>query len=411
VAERLSSPRIGLLWLARLRWHALGAIALAMTLAPWLMGVFVPWRSAFVLVGGLALSNVGCALWGHSERQVARGVLGAVMLVDTSLLTAALALAGGTLNPFVTLYVIEVTLAALLLDLAWLIGVGVASIAGYALLLVLPPVPVGHMGIESSLCAFALTLGINATLVVRIAAELRRRQTALAAAQRESAQAEKLASLTSLAAGAAHELATPLGSIAVAATELEALIESEPAQALLEARLIREQVTRCKQILQRLGARAGSEPGELSQRTTAREVLALLRRELGARAERLETQGDPALELEAPLESLVAVLANLVSNGLQASAPETSVTLSLSAQAGELRFTTLDRGTGIEPVLLPRLGEPFFTTKEPGAGLGLGLFLAFRFARAQGGRLRIDSTPGIGTRVDLELPRLSGAQP
>jgi len=307
--------------------------------------------------------------------------------------------------------VIEVTLAALLLDLAWLIGVGVASIAGYALLLVLPPVPVGHMGIESSLCAFALTLGINATLVVRIAAELRRRQTALAAAQRESAQAEKLASLTSLAAGAAHELATPLGSIAVAATELEALIESEPAQALLEARLIREQVTRCKQILQRLGARAGSEPGELSQRTTAREVLALLRRELGARAERLETQGDPALELEAPLESLVAVLANLVSNGLQASAPETSVTLSLSAQAGELRFTTLDRGTGIEPVLLPRLGEPFFTTKEPGAGLGLGLFLAFRFARAQGGRLRIDSTPGIGTRVDLELPRLSGAQP
>jgi len=405
VAERLSSPRLGLLWLVRLRWHALAGIALAMTLAPWLMGVSVPWRPAFALVGGIALSNLGCALWAGSDRRVSAAALGALLIADTALLTAALSLSGGSLNPFVTLYVIEVTLAALLLDLGWVIGVGVASVAGYALLLASAREVGVHMGIESALVALAITLGINATLVVRIAAAFRQRQAALADAQHEAAQAEKLASLATLAAGAAHELATPLGTIAVAATELEALIEDQPRQALLEARLIREQVTRCKYILQRLGARAGSEPGELPRRTTARELFELVRREVGARAHRLETPGDGGLELEAPLESLAAVLANLVSNGLQASAPEAPVSLSASAQGDAIRFTALDQGTGIEASLLPRLGEPFFTTKEPGQGLGLGLFLAFRFARSHGGTLSIDSRPGAGTRVELELPR------
>jgi two-component system sensor histidine kinase RegB len=177
---------------------------------------------------------------------------------------------------------------------------------------------------------------------------------------------------------------------------------------LLEARLIREQVTRCKYILQRLGARAGSEPGELPRRTTASELFELVRREVGARAHRLETPGNSQLELEAPLESLAAVLANLVSNGLQASAPDAMVSLSASEHGGAIRFTALDQGSGIEASLLPRLGEPFFTTKEPGQGLGLGLFLAFRFVRAHGGSLNIDSTPGAGTRVELELPRQAG---
>ncbi|HEU4579838.1 MAG TPA: ATP-binding protein [Polyangiaceae bacterium] len=409
VAERLSSPRLGLLWLVRLRWHALGGIALAMTLAPWLMGVSVPWRPAFALVSGIALSNLGCAFWARSGRRVVAAAIGALIIADTLLLTAALSLSGGALNPFVTLYVIEVTLAALLLGPGWVIGAGAASVAGYALLLASAREGGVRMGVESALVALAITLGINATLVVRIAAAFRQRQAALAEAQREAAQAEKLASLATLAAGAAHELATPLGTIAVAATELEGLIERQPEQALIEARLIREQVTRCKYILQRLGARAGSEPGELPRRTSVGELFALVRREVGARAQRLETPGDHALELEAPLESLAAVLANLVSNGLQASAPDALVSLTASQRGSAIRFTALDHGSGIEPALLPRLGEPFFTTKEPGQGMGLGLFLAFRFVRAQGGTLNIDSTPGSGTRVELELPSRAGS--
>ena len=139
--------------------------------------------------------------------------------------------------------------------------------------------------------------------------------------------------------------------------------------------------------------------------TTAGEAFDGVRRELGARAERLETLGDRTVAFDAPIESLTGVLANLVNNGLQASPPEANVTLALSARGDAVRFTAEDRGTGIAPSLLPRLGEPFLTNKAPGEGLGLGLFLAFRFARACGGQLRVESEPGRGTRVHLELPR------
>jgi two-component system sensor histidine kinase RegB len=406
VADRFSSPQVGLLWLVRLRWHALVGLAVAMTLAPWLMGVTVPWLPALALVTGIALSNLASLRWASTGRRVHASAIGALILADTLLLSAALALSGGSVNPFVSMYVIQVTLAALLLRLGWVIAVGVVALAGDALLLVSTNAAPVTLGIQSSLLALAITLGINATLVVRIAAAFRQRQAALASAQREAAQAEKLASLTTLAAGAAHELATPLGSIAIAATELEALIETDPAQALIEAGLIREQVARCKHILRRLGARAGSEPGELPRATTGGEAFERVRRELGARAARLEIQGDTALAFDAPPESLAAVLTNLVSNGLQASLPNATVTLSLEQRGERVRFTTSDQGSGIDPALLPRLGEPFFTTKPPGEGLGLGLFLAFRFSSTCGGQLDIDSVPGEGTKVHLEFPRV-----
>ncbi|HTV19538.1 MAG TPA: ATP-binding protein [Polyangiaceae bacterium] len=407
VAERLASPQYGLLWLVRLRWHALVALAVAMTLAPYSMGVSVPWLPAVGLVTGIGVSNLGCLAWLRSDRPVRTSAIGLVLVVDTALLTAALRLSGGALNPFVALYVIQATLAALLLGVGWVVAVGIASAIGYGVLLASPHAAVAP-GPEGSLAALAITLGINATLVVRMVAAYRERQEALASAQREAAQAEKLASLTTLAAGAAHELATPLGTIAVAATELEALLVTAPEHAALEARLIREQVARCKHILQRLGARAGSEPGELPRATTGGEAFDRVRDELGARAERLDTQGDRAFSFDAPIESLVGVLANLVSNGLQASPPDARVTLELSARGGEVRFTATDRGSGITPALLPRLGEPFMTTKAPGEGLGLGLFLAFRFARACGGRLHVESELGRGTRVHLDLPRTPG---
>jgi two-component system sensor histidine kinase RegB len=407
VAERLSSPPVALLWLVRLRWHALVAVAVAMTLAPMLMGVSIAWGPAAIVVAGIGLSNVAALLWLRSERPVRTAALGAVLLTDTLWLTAALALSGGSHNPFVSLYVIEVTLAALLLDVAWVVAVGFVGVSGYAALLAWHDLAIAP-GIESSLAAQTITIGINATLVVRMVKAFRERQAALARAQREAAQAEKLASLTTLAAGAAHELATPLGSIAVASAELEQLIASAPDQALGEARLIREQVARCKHILASLGARAGSEPGEIAQPTTARAVFARVRRELGERADRLHTAGD-AIALEAPPESLAAVLANLVSNGLAASPADASVSLSASASGDRVCFTVTDSGSGIPGAHLPRLGEPFFTTKPPGEGLGLGLFLAFRFAHTSGGRLEIESSPGAGTRVELTVPRERGS--
>lgn len=403
VAERMASPHVALLWLVRLRWHALVAVALAMALAQVAMGATVAALPALGVVAGIALSNVVALFWARSDRPVRTAALGVMLLVDTVWLTAALALSGGAENPFVILYVIEITLAALLLPKRWVGIVGLACVAAYGILLAQPHALVAP-STESSLLAVAITLAINATLVVRVVNAYRDHQEALARAQKEAAQAEKLASLTTLAAGAAHELATPLGSIAVASTELEELIETAPEQALAEARSIREEVTRCKDILQRLGARAGSEPGEMARRTTSGEALERVLKELAGRARRVDLDGAMDLVLDAPVESLASVLASLVSNGLQASNDDGRVELAASTHSDQVRFMIRDGGSGIPEAMLPRLGEPFFTTKAPGQGMGLGLFLAFRFARACGGQLNIESTPGVGTRVCLDLP-------
>lgn len=409
VAERLSSTRTALVWLVRLRWHCVGAQVLALSIARFGLEPALPWVALLGLVIGLALSNAALSVWLRSGRSVSRGSIGGVLLADTAWLTLALALVGGAENPLVVLYVVEVTLAALLLDRWWVMALVLASVVGHGALLVLPVVRLPLvLPPVATLATLAVVTAINAALAARVVTAFRERQEALLLAQREAAQAEKLASLSTLAAGAAHELATPLGTIAVAATELETLIREAPEEAASEARLIREQVARCKHILESMGSRAGSTAGELPRVLRTGELFELVRRELGPSAARLLTEGDAGFEWEAPAESLALVLANLVTNGLQASAGDAVVTLSAATTGSCVRFTVSDRGEGIAASVLPRLGEPFFTTKAPGRGLGLGLFLAFRFAKACRGQLQIESLAGAGTLVRLELPRAQG---
>src|SRR5688572_27785616 len=116
VAERLSSSRAALVWLVRLRWHSVGAQVIALLLARFGLELALTWGPLLALVTGLALSNAALSAWLGSGRSVSRAIIGGVLLADTAWLTLALALVGGAENPLVILYVVEVTLAALLLD-------------------------------------------------------------------------------------------------------------------------------------------------------------------------------------------------------------------------------------------------------------------------------------------------------
>jgi two-component system sensor histidine kinase RegB len=411
VTEWAASEHIALGWLVRLRWHAVGLQAVTIVVSAYVFRLAIPASVLLGIVGLLATSNLFFARWSRSGRAVTPAVIGGILAADTLVLTAELALAGGASNPLTALYLIEITLAALLLSGRWLAVLLATTAACYAFLLAGPAVrlelPDGGV---ARLGVLMVTAAVNGGLAFRVMRAFRERQVALARAQRMAARAERLASLTTLAAGAAHELSTPLGTIAVAATELEDLVSDHPAEALREARVIRKQVERCKQILQQMGAQAGQTAGEMPRSTSGGALFELVRRELGATAERLRTEGDERIVFEAPIDGLATVLANLVTNGLHASRRESWVTLSIGADDTRVRFTAKDEGTGIPGAILPRLGEPFFTTKPPGEGLGLGLFLAFTFAEACSGRLDIESSEGVGTRVQLELPRFMPSQ-
>jgi two-component system sensor histidine kinase RegB len=244
-----------------------------------------------------------------------------------------------------------------------------------------------------------------------VASALQARERELFELQRSAVRHEKLASLSTLAAGAAHELGTPLATIALVAKELEhGLDAARSADELIpDARLIRQEVERCREILQQMAARAGEGAGEMPTVFDVHGVERDLSDALGSRATQIafEREGDRS-ELVAPKALLVQVLANLVRNAFdaQAEAGKTETVRVVTRLQGErAAFEIFDSGPGIPADASSRVGEPFFTTKAPGRGLGLGVFLARAFAEKMGGELVLAARPGGGTVARLIVPR------
>lgn len=416
VAVEKSATAITLTWLVRLRWGFFAAQAITIVLARYLLQVDVPIAELACVVAASGASNLALDVWSRQRRDPHDTTLGGIFALDTLLLTALLYFSGGPANPFSVFYLVHVTIAAVALGMRWAAVVVVLSVLSYAGLFFkhvnVPAMEHAHhsgtaFSVHLQGMWFALTIAASliAYFVTRVSVALRAREMELSRAQRLAARNEKLASLSTLAAGAAHELGTPLGTIAIAAKELERSIRTAPDEAIEDARLIRDELERCRAIVRRMSASAGQTIGEVAEPTTTSGVVAALRERMGdAVLAGVDVQVADA-PFEAPVQSLVQVLANLVQNGLHAT-PEggTPVVLMSDVVSGAVRFTVLDRGKGVAREDLDRVGEPFFTTKPPGQGMGLGLFLARAFADRYGGKLVFASEEGKGTRVTLELP-------
>ena len=344
----------------------------------------------------------------------------AVLAGDTLLLCGLLYFSGGPTNPFSVLFLVQITLAALVLGMRYALLIVALSTASYAFLFFgnVPLRGMEHMQhagtsafnvhLQGMFAAFTLAAILIAYFVTRVSRALRERDAQLAEAQRLVAVHERLASLSTLAAGAAHELGTPLATIAVASKELEHAAEGiASAESLREdARLIRQEVDRCRDIVQQMGARAGDALGEVPEPVEVGTIVSeLLRRFDDGRAAALDVQLSGLRVLTVPWRGLVQAVASLVKNAVEASAGSgRRVVLSVDAQTSRARFVVTDDGTGIAPEALARVGEPFFTTKSPGAGMGLGVFLSRAFADRLGGSLTLTSEAGKGTRAVLEIP-------
>ncbi|HEX3854978.1 MAG TPA: ATP-binding protein, partial [Polyangiaceae bacterium] len=267
------------------------------------------------------------------------------------------------------------------------------------------------MHLQGMWLAYSLAAGFVVHFVSRVASALQAREQELFELQRSAVRHEKLASLSTLAAGAAHELGTPLATIALVARELEhALKRGTPlAELTRDAQLIRQEVERCREILQQMAARAGEGAGEMLAAVDLHGVEQSLSATLGVGAERVTFERVGALtELIAPKRLLVQVLANLVRNAIEAQAEAGAVQpvrVVSHVAAKSAAFEILDVGAGIPAHAVSRIGEPFFTTKPAGRGLGLGVFLARAFAERMGGDLTLAARPGGGTVARLTVPR------
>lgn len=409
--------RINLSWLLLLRWGAAAGQAITVLVVWSGMGIELPLVALFLLIGLGAATNVAASIWAARSDFIHEATPALLMLIDVVLLSGLLGLTGGPSNPFSTLYLVNIALAAAVLPPRWTWALVVVSVGCFGLLFAVSTgdhAGMAHSGLglhfEGMFVAFAVSAVFIAHFVQRVTSELALRDNELADAQQARARAERLASLGTLAAGAAHELATPLSTIAVVARELERKLVPEDEggddTAAEDARLVREQVDRCRHILDQMSVDAGEVRGETFVAVELEELV-LASTEGLLEADRLEVvfqSSDPSRSLYVPKRAVAQALRAITKNALEASPAGSPVEIRAGLNGAEWRIAVRDRGPGMSDEILSRVGEPFFTTKGPDQGMGLGVFLAKTVLSGLGGALDLRSRPGAGTTAELRLP-------
>jgi two-component system sensor histidine kinase RegB len=367
----------------------------------------------------------------RSGAPVSEAELCVQLVVDVLLVTLVLYRTGGATNPFVSYYLVPLTIAAATLRAGFAVVLALLTLWAYTLLLY-RYVPFGpfamagmaelapadpHAGHGMALHTagqgfnlhvfgmwlnFLLSAGLILFFVSRMSRALREQDRRLALQHEHLLQREQVLALGALAAGAAHELGTPLATMSVIARELE---NGLPADSPLheDAVLLRRQLAHCREILQGLRARAaGALP---------RQPLSMLLQESVSRMEVMYPQRRFRVQITAsvctvlPPPTLPQVLTNLIDNAAQAARSE--VNIHWRAEGGDLVLDIRDDGEGVAPEVAARLGQPFVSGRED--GLGLGYFLSHASVNQWGGSIRLQPE-AAGTLTRLRLP-LSLLQP
>ena len=411
--------RLNFSWLLKLRWSQIVGQCFTILGVYWLLGLDVPLAPLFAIVSVELGSNVALALWLARARRVAEWQLAAVMALDVVLLTGLLYFTGGPFNPFSFLYLVNIALAAVVLRarLTWML-VGLAVLGFGGVLLEHRPLPIQHLDPEAYLnlhqrgmwVAFGVAAAFIVHFLLRVMGALAERESELSEAKNLASRQERTASLATMAAGAAHELSTPLGTIALVAKELERSLSRDGAEVatIEDMRLIREQVARCRMILDQMSGHAGRSAGEgievVSVQSLIREATAEVR---DAPPLEIDVDADTAaVTLSIPPKAVAQALRNVVTNAQDASDPDAPVRIEVRAGDGEVHVRIRDRGPGMSEEVKAHAGEPFFTTKPPGLGMGLGLFLSRAVVDKLGGELAISSWPERGTEVTIAIPEV-----
>lgn len=436
VQQNQESSKILFSWLLLLRWGAVTCQIILITAVSFFFRIDIPAAILSAIIIFQVVSNFYFMYLQKQKISIPDGLFVAVMFLDTTLLTLLLYYTGGPMNPFTFLYMVHIVLGAILMKQNWAWGLAFLAIACYASLFLLPgenttfdftgsiskPGQVLCLSVEKMSSqvedhmklhllgmwlAFSITNIFIVFFVGRIQKALSMQQKTLADLEASKMRNEKLASLATLAAGAAHEFSTPLSTIAVASGEMLHSLEQHdgPDELIEDAELIRNQVNRCKEILYQMTADAGEHLGELVQKFTVRNLVAeALRTFSAADKDRISIQNNVEdLTLTLPSRTMARIIRGLLKNSLDASDNGKSITFDCWTDNSYLYFRVNDQGKGMNKDTLSKATEPFFTTKEPGKGLGLGLFLARSAAERFGGYLLIDSENNEGTQVTMAL--------
>ncbi len=423
---REDPARVRLETLLTLRWIAIAGQLATVLVVHFGLGFSFPLWGALTAIAISAAVNLYLMRRHPPGRQLSDRDVATELAFDLVQLSFLLYLTGGLANPFALLILAPVTISATVLSrrsTLLLLLMGLLLISALALWhRPLPwtgtPLVIPRLYLFGVWAGLALAMTFLALYVARVSAEARQRARALAATQAALARAQKLSDLGTLAAAAAHELGTPLGTITLVARELLCdLAPSDPHHEDVE--LIAAQAARCREILQQLSA----TPADAADHPFNRQPLAALAREAARPFERLT---DVVIEIrDQPTDSaagtqpvvrrrpeILHALTSFIENAVGFARSRVVVEIVWNSDAVSMRI--VDDGPGFDAAILRSLGDPYLRRggrafaapgRDGAAGLGLGVFIAKTLLERTGARVGFANRSSGGAVVDIHWPR------
>lgn len=359
----------------------------------------------------------GFTAWrAQQSRPVSDTELFLQLLTDVLALSGVFYLTGGATNPFVGFYLLPLMIAATILPKRFVWSMAGIAITCYSLLMYfyLPLDPHSHMHHDASFnqhvfgmwFGFVFSAGLVSFFVTNMAQSLRDRDRILAAAREQALRDESLVALGTLAAGAAHELGTPLNTMAIVVDELK--LDYSPrkdADLHEQLSLVSEQIQRCKEALSVMSASAGelrADAGETMPVDIYLHNLFINWHTEHPKIELAQTVHgcQPVPQLLAD-RSLDQAITNILNNAAEASPQWVSIKAEWTAHHLDLEIH--DRGPGLNPEAKARIGKTPYSNKAD--GLGVGLYLAHSAIERLGGKVEYTELPeGKGTCTRIHLP-------
>jgi two-component system sensor histidine kinase RegB len=412
-AEKDAS-RILLRWLLGLRFAVFGLLALTLPIGERYFGFHVDYRLAVPALVAVAIASAA-VLRRRAADPVPSRVIAFGVALDLIAIGTLLAASGGAANPFSAVFFVHVALAASLLPARTTFALAALAAGVFAALFALPSgACCAHHAPDESFSAhlygmwlaFVVAAALVAYFLTRVRRALEERGREIARLRRRAEEAERFTALGTLAGGTAHELATPLGTIAVLAAEIG---EASGDEARDHAGAIAAQVARCRDILRKMQAGVAASPSAGAETAIGEAVRSAVQawRKANPSATVTLREGagaEAAVRLSA--DDFEAAVCALLDNALHASAAAGTsdpIEVAIERDGKGILVCVEDAGSGVAQHLRGRLGEPFLTTKQPGEGMGLGLYLVRTLLEQAGGRLEVSSREPRGTRVTLRL--------
>ena len=397
--------------LVALRSIAVAAQLITLAVVWKILELELDWQPMLLTIATLASINLFSWLRLRSSSPVSNPELFAQLSVDVIALSVLLYYGGGSTNPFISLYLLPLVIAAATLPSRYTWSMAVLTAACYSLLMVYYiPLPHIHQHGDDAFnihvmgmwLGFVISAVVVAYFVVQMAQAVRSRDEMLVRVREEILRNERIVALGTQAAGAAHEMGTPLSTMAVVIGELQYdMAETQPA--LRDSlTILDEQVRGCKRILDKIMAHAQDSGATLprSIEKLMAEVLdewQLLRPTAQYHYHSSAVQPIPRINVDVTLR---AALMNLLNNAADAS-PQ-AIEIRADWDTANFTLEIRDQGAGLSEEAALKAGSAFFTTKTEGRGLGL--LLANATIERMGGTVRLFNRKEGGATTVLTLP-------